>query len=176
MRLLWQKSAGGPIDEADIAAALEVVGGRTFRRELDEWVHGTAELPLAGLLERFAIEVETQPATMAQRLGVRVNESALTGIKVTHVLRDGAAERAGLAPGDELIAVGGWRVRRLDDALRVLAAEGETPIVVGRDQRLLTLALSSSALAGAEVGAVQLKPAEKADAEARRRYEAWIAG
>jgi len=176
MRLLWQKSSGGPIDEADIAAALEAVGGRTFRRELGEWVHGTAELPLAGLLERFAIEVEPQPATLAQRLGVRVNESALTGIKLTHVLRDGAAERAGLAPGDELIAVGGWRVRRLDDALRVLATEGETPIVVGRDQRLLTLALSSSALAGAEAGAVQLKPAEKADVEARRRYEAWIAG
>ncbi len=128
------------------------------------------------MLQRFAVEIESQPATMAQRLGVRVNESALTGIKVTHVLRDGAAEQAGLAPGDELIAVGGWRVRRLDDALRALAPAGETPLVVGRDQRLLTLTLSSSALAGSDAGAVQLKPAEKADAEARRRYEAWIAG
>ena len=51
---------------------------------------------------------------------MRVSESALTGVKVTHVLRDGAGERAGLAPGDELIAVDGWRLRRLDDALRVL--------------------------------------------------------
>ena len=174
MRLLWQKSTGGPIDEADIAAAFEAVGGRSFERELASWVHGTDELPLAALLQRFAVEVEQQPATLAQRLGVRVNESALTGIKVTHVLRDAAGERAGLAPGDELIAVGGWRVRRLDDALRALAPEGETPLLVGRDQRVLTLAIDGASLVGA--GAVQLKPAEKADAEARRRYEAWNAG
>ena len=174
MRLLWQKSAGGPIDEADIAAALESVGGRSFEREIASWVHGTDELPLAALLRSFAVDVETQPATLAQRLGVRVSEGALTGIKVTHVLRDGAGERAGLAPNDELIAVGGWRFRRLDDALRALAPEGETPILVSRDQRVLTLAIEAAALAGA--GAVQLQPADKADAQARRRYEAWIAG
>jgi predicted metalloprotease with PDZ domain len=94
MRLLWQKSGGGPIDEADIAAALEAVGGRSFEREMAAWVHGTDELPLTALLQRFAVEVEAQPATLAQRLGVRVNESALTGVKVSHVLRDGAGERA----------------------------------------------------------------------------------
>ena len=52
----------------------------------------------AALLQRFGVEVEAQPATLAQRLGVRVSESALTGVKVSHVLRGGAAERAGVAP------------------------------------------------------------------------------
>jgi predicted metalloprotease with PDZ domain len=137
-------------------------------------VHGTDELPLAELLARFAVDVEAQAATLAQRLGIRVSESALTGVKVSHVLRDGAGERAGLAPGDELIAAGGWRIRRLDDALRALVPDGETPLLVSRDQRLLTLALDGAVLTG--TGAVQLKPVEKADAEARRRYEAWIAG
>jgi len=174
MRLLWRKSAGGAIDEADIAAALEEVGGRSFERELAEWVHGTGELPLAELLQRFAVDVEPQPATLAQRLGVRVNESALTGVKVSHVLRDGAGERAGVAAGDELIAIGGWRVRRLDDALRAIAPAGETALLVGRDQRVLALALDAAALTGA--GAVQLKPRADGDAEARRRYEAWLAG
>jgi predicted metalloprotease with PDZ domain len=174
MRLLWQRSSGGAVDEADIAAALEQVGGRSFARELAEWVHGTGELPLAELLQRFAVDVESQPATLAQRLGVRVSESALTGVKVSHVLRDGAAERAGVAAGDELIAVAGWRVRRLDDALRALAPTGETQLVVGREQRVLTLVLDAAALTGA--GAVQLKAAADADADARRRFEAWIAG
>ncbi|MBV9890368.1 MAG: M61 family metallopeptidase, partial [Rhizobacter sp.] len=174
MRLLWHKSSGGAIDEADIAAALEQVGGRSFARELAEWVHGTGELPLAELLQRFAVELEAQPATLAQRLGVRVSESALTGVKVTHVLRDGAAERAGVSAGDELLAVGGWRVRRLDDALRALAPSGETTLLVGREQRVLTLVLDAGALTG--IGAVQLTPAADADAHARSRYEAWIAG
>ena len=69
-------------------------------------VHGTGELPLAPLLQHAGIDWQAQTATLAQRLGLRVNESALTGIKVSHVLRGGAAERAGLAAGDELLAVG----------------------------------------------------------------------
>jgi hypothetical protein len=109
-----------------------------------------------------------QPATLAQRLGVRVSESALTGVKVTHVLRGGAAERLGLAAGDELIGVGGWRLRRLDDALRFVAPGGETPLVVSRDQRLLELRFDADALAGDERGAVQLRRADAASAEAQR--------
>jgi len=174
MRLLWQKSGGGAIDEADIAAALETVGARSFEREMAAWVRGTDELPLTALLQRFAVEVEAQPATLAQRLGVRVNESALTGVKISHVLRDGAGERAGVAPGDELIAIDGWRLRRLDDASRVLAPEGTTTLLVGRDQRVLSLPIAIDSLAGADAGALQLKPAEKADAETRRLREAWI--
>jgi predicted metalloprotease with PDZ domain len=174
MRLLWQKSGGGPIDEADIAAALEAVGGRSFEREMAAWVHGTDELPLPALLQRFAVEVEAQPATLAQRLGVRVSESALTGVKVSHVLRDGAGERAGIAPGDELIGIDGWRLRRLDDASRVLAQEGTTTLLVGRDQRLLSLPVAIGSLAAADAGVSQLKPAEKADAATRRLREAWI--
>jgi predicted metalloprotease with PDZ domain len=176
MRRLWQASEGGPIDEGDIAAALQAVGGRSYERELAQWVHGTEELPLAGLLQRFAIELDAQPATLAQRLGVRTSESALTGIKVTHVLRGGAGEAAGLAPGDELIAAGGWRLRRLDDALRTVPAAGETTLLVGRDQRIVALPLAIESLAGAEAGALQLRVDDKADAAARRLHEAWLAG
>ncbi len=176
MRQLWRTSGGGPIAEADIAAALEAVGGRSYERELAEWVHGTGELPLATLLERFGVEIESQPATLAQRLGVRISESALTGVKVTHVLSDGAAERAGLAPGDELLAAGGWRLRRLDDALRALAPEGDTTLLVGRDQRIIAIALPADSLGAIGAGSVQLKPVEGAGGDARRLYEAWIAG
>ncbi len=176
MRQLWRTSGGGPIDEADIAAALEVVGGRSYARELAEWVHGTGELPLADLLRRVGVGIESQPATLAQRLGVRVSESALTGVKVTHVLRDGAAERAGLAPGDELLAVGGWRLRRLDDALRSLPSGGETSLLVGRDQRVFAVGLPVDSLGASSAGSVQLKPADGAGGDARRLYEAWIAG
>jgi predicted metalloprotease with PDZ domain len=176
MRRLWHASDGGLIDEADIAAALESLGGRSYARELAAWVHGTGELPLAPLLQRFGVEIEVQPATLAQRLGVRVSESALTGVKLTHVLRGGAGEQAGLAPGDEILAVAGWRVRRLDDALRALPSAGDAVLIVGRDQRVLELPLAVASLAGAEAGALQLRSVEKMDVETRRRYEAWTGG
>ncbi|HWH82606.1 MAG TPA: PDZ domain-containing protein, partial [Burkholderiaceae bacterium] len=132
MRALWAASGGGPIDEAQIGAALQQVGGRSYASELASWVHGTDELPLKALLEAAGVEWREEPATLAQRLGVRVAESALTGIKVSQVLRGGAAERAGLAPGDELLAVAGWRLRRLDDALRVLGPDADAPLLVAR--------------------------------------------
>ncbi len=176
MRRLWVSSDGGPIDEADIAAALEAVGGRSYATELAAWVHGTGELPLAALLARFGVALERQPATLAQRLGVRVSESALTGVKVTHVLRGGAGERIGLSAGDELIGVGGWRLRRLDDALRFLAPAGATPLLLARDQRLLGVSLDVGLLAGEEGGAVQLRRVDGASAEARALGQAWISG
>ena len=139
-------------------------------------MHGTGELPLAELLPRFGVGVERQPATLAQRLGVRVSESALTGVKVTHVLRGGGGERIGLAAGDELIGVGGWRLRRLDDALRFAAPAGATPLCIARDQRLLDLRFDPGLLAGDESGPVQLRRVDGATPEARRLGEAWISG
>ncbi len=175
MRWLWSHSGGGPIDEADIAAALEAVGGRSYAAEIASWVHGTGELPIEPLLRRFGVDFDRQPATLAQRLGVRVSEGSLTGVKVTHVLRGGAGEAAGLAAGDEIIAAGDWRLRRLDDALRSLSPAGETSLLVARDQRILRLGLDARAFAAA-AGTVQLRRAENAGAEARALCEAWIAG
>ena len=52
MRHLWVTHRGGPINEAQIAAALQQVGGRSFAGELAAWVHGTDDLPLQPLLAR----------------------------------------------------------------------------------------------------------------------------
>ena len=47
LRRLWSRSGGGPIDEADIAGALEAVGGRAYADELAQWVHGTVRAAVA---------------------------------------------------------------------------------------------------------------------------------
>ncbi len=177
MRRLWNASAGGPIDEAAIAAALAAVGGRSYAPELAAWVHGTDELPLQALLAGAGVEWTTEAATLAQRLGVRVAESALTGIKVQTVLRGGVAEAAGLAPGDELIAIDGWRLRRLDDALRVLVPGQEATLLAARDQRLLSLGVCLPE-AGAAVceppGAIALTLATDAAPSALALRQAWL--
>jgi predicted metalloprotease with PDZ domain len=174
MRRLWMSSAGGPIDEAQIAAALQEVGGRPYTDELAQWVHGTDDLPLQALLERAGIDWSGERATLAQRLGVRVAESALTGVKVSQVLRGGAAEAAGLCAGDEIIAVSGWRLRRLDDALRVLTDGQAAPLLVARDQRVLTLSLQLPGALAADPGGVALKLAAKPARPALALRKAWL--
>ena len=175
MRTLWVASGGGPIDEAQIAAALQQVGGRSYAAELAAWVHGTDELPLPGLLERAGVAWNAEPATLAQRLGVRVSEGALTGVKVSQVLRGGAAEQAGLAAGDELLAVDGWRVRRLEDALRLLTPEVAAPWLVARDQRVLPLSLRLPAETLPSAGAITLKLAAAPAKAAAALRKAWLA-
>ena len=175
MRRLWAQHDGGPIDEADIAAALEAIGGRSYASELAAWVHGTAELPIEAMLAKVGVVVEAVPATLAQRLGLRVAESALTGVKVTHVLRGGAGEAAGFAAGDELLAAGGWRLRRLDDALRLAESGTAAPLLVARDQRVSTLSITLPDEAAA-AGAVTLRPAAKPPAAALALFKAWLAG
>ena len=180
MRHLWNASGGGAISRSDIAAALRTVGGRSFEKELAAWVDGVGELPLQALLRRFGIESQVQAATLAQRLGIRVSESALTGVKVTHVLRGSAAESAGLAAGDEILALGSWRLRRLEDAARLLVPGEAAALLVARDQRILNLRLIAPArvdnAAGASGTAITLGIASKAPRTAQVLRQAWLDG
>lgn len=139
MQRLWTTSAGGPVSEADILAAVEALGGEAVASRLHAWVHGTDELPLRELLETHGVAWRYEGrATVAQRLGLRVREAALTGIGVTHVLAGGAAEAGGINARDEILGCNGWRLRRLDDVLGLLpAGSSRLRLLVSRDQRLL---------------------------------------
>jgi predicted metalloprotease with PDZ domain len=142
MRHLWQAHPDGLITEDGIAQALQVISGRSYAPELSAWVHGTTELPLPELLAALGVDWQTQPGSVAQRLGVRVNESALTGVRITHVMHGSRAYQAGLSAGDELLGVGNWRVRRLDDIQRLTRLnDPQQPALwlVSRDQRLVSL-------------------------------------
>ncbi len=175
MRLLWDTSSGGPIDEQDVRRALHDVAGRNLDQELQAYVHGTDDLPLPSLLERVGVQWQAQPATMAQRLGLRVSETPLTGVKATHVLRGGAAAQAGVSAGDELLAVEDWRIRRLDEVQRVLRPGASGTLLVARDQRLLKLPLTVPT-DDAATGTVALSLDAKASKQAQALRKAWLAG
>jgi len=147
MRELWVRTDGGPMKEADVARALRRLGGRSFERELADWVHGTADLPVADLLQRHGAKVSQDKAPLAQQLGLRVAESNGT-LSVKTVLRGGAAEAAGLAAGDEWLGielpaarrgapVEAWRLHKLDELPGLLGPRQRFVALVSRDRRLL---------------------------------------
>jgi predicted metalloprotease with PDZ domain len=137
MRRLWAGSGGGPIAEDDIVAAVADLGGAEVAADLRRWVHGTDDLPLAPLLRGVGVTLQPEAAPgLAAALGLRVAEGAVSGVQVRQVLRGGAAERAGVAAGDELLAVDGWRVRRLDDAQQWLTPAAPFELLLARDQRV----------------------------------------
>jgi len=168
MLQLWAGSDGGPISEADILAAVTALGGAEVSAQLHGWVHGTDELPLQSLLATHGVDWrEDGRQSVAQRLGLRARESALTGVQVSHVLTGGAAEAAGVSARDEVLGCNGWRLRRLDDAPGLLAA-GDTQLrlLISRDQRLIELTVELPPARPASV-ALTLADGEQA---ARRRW------
>jgi predicted metalloprotease with PDZ domain len=178
MRRLWQVasersgSAGGPITEADIAAALQAVGGRSLAPELTAWVHGRDELPLQALLQRGGVRWNREAPTLAQRLGARLQE-APGGPKVQAVLDGGLAASLGLAAGDELLALGDWRLAKVDDLTLYGAFDAEQPqtLLLSRDRRLLSLTLPATT--GTVEGAVGLTVDPQPEPQALQRRERW---
>lgn len=148
MRRLWRRCAGGPMRESDFAAELEHLGGRPFDHEMTSWVHGTGELPLKRLLGLHGIEWKEDIAPLAQTLGLKASDTA-TGVVIETVFQGGAAEQAGMAAGDEWLAVESgptgqrqtWRILKLDDVTLYRSANDPLIAWVSRDRRLLRLDL-----------------------------------
>ena len=148
MRSLWQRCQGGPMREQDVLDALQALTGRSWQRELQAWVHGTSELPLAALLQAQGVRIHAEPGNFAQHLGIR-HADANGSVQIKAVLRGSAAERAGLAAGDEWLGLevgsrnahSSWRVRKLDDVPPLLGAQRKAVALVARDQQLLRLPL-----------------------------------
>ena len=170
---LWRTSQarGGAIDERDIAAALREVGGRSYARELAAWVHGTGELPLAALFDAAGVTQRHSPPAFTAALGLRLSEGALSGVQVKSVLSGGAAERAGVAAGDELLAVDGWRIRRLDDAQQWLTGGQAFELLLVRHQRVLRLSVQPDA---SQPQALALTLADKPAAAAASLRRGWL--
>ena len=160
MRALWKRCAGGPMTEADLRAELASLAGRSLDNELDQWVHSTAELPLAELLAAHGVALKPEQPQLAQRLGLRVTENHSVQLKT--VLRGGPAEKAGMAAGDEWLGLQvqgqGWRIARLEDVAFYAGAATQVTAVVARDGRLLQLPMALPA-AQAAVAPGKSKPA-----------------
>jgi predicted metalloprotease with PDZ domain len=197
MRALWLRSkAGAPsgpylgtpkaklqpgtMTEADFAAVLQQLGGRSFATELAQWVHGTADLPLEPLLKAQGVQVVEDKPQLAQRLGLRVAETN-GAVQVKVVLRGSAAEQAGFCAGDEWLAVGTarggqWRLHKLDDLLLYtgdVAGKTDSKAVqalVSRDKRLQSLTLQLPCAERADLATWMLRSQDAV------RVDAWLAG
>ena len=149
MRGLWKRCKAGPMREQDVLDELQALTGRSWAAELQAWVHSTAELPLAKLLESQGLRIHAEPGNLAQRLGVRAVDSQ-GAVQIKTVLRGSAAEQAGLAAGDEWLGIevgargqgGSWRIGQLDEVPVLLGKERRLTALVSRDRKLLRLPMT----------------------------------
>jgi predicted metalloprotease with PDZ domain len=146
MRGLYKRCKAGPMREQDLLDELQAQTGRSWQAEIGAWVHSTAELPVAKLLESQGIQIHVESTGFGDRLGLRHSDNA-SGVQVKAVLRGSAAEAAGLAARDEWLGIevgakgqgGSWRVTKLSEVPELLGKERKFTALVSRDRQLLRL-------------------------------------
>jgi predicted metalloprotease with PDZ domain len=158
MRALWARHglSGTGVEEDGVERLAEEVTGLRLKKTFDEWLRSTGELPLRALLAGHGVEMFLRAAESSSDKGGRAASSkssaglAMLGVGarasgeeavITHVLEGGAAQAAGLAAGDAIVAVDGLRPGRggLDAALAKRRAGERVAIHAFRRDELLEL-------------------------------------
>lgn len=154
MRLIWQQHGvtldGISEDGLDhlISNLLGSGFSKIWRDIKSRYIFGTEDIPIQKWISSKLISVQTKTQTKLEKiklqLGMRHTE-ANGWLKITHVLDGGAAQVAGLAPGDLLANINGQRITnaRWDKVLNSLAESQDISIAFYRDdlehERILIL-------------------------------------
>jgi predicted metalloprotease with PDZ domain len=131
MRLLWERWGARDVGfpEGEVERVVSEVAGVDMAAFFDHAIRGTEELDLAGGLAAAGLVLGYRPAApegasptrpVGDPSRERLANEARTGLQlrpeggrvvVAHVQAGSAAWRAGVNPGDELVALDGFRVR-----------------------------------------------------------------
>jgi len=186
MRQLWQeyREQGRGVEPDRIQQLVCEISGADLGEFLDDAIYGTVDLPLGQLLDGVGVDLIQRVAANLQDKGgkdstgelPRVDFGALLkqengAIAIQRVSEDGSAQAAGLAAGDQIIAVDGLRLDLAKFEKKMLRAEpGDFCYVHAfrRDE----LRLFEIELKAAEANTIVLKPG--GSHEAARR--AWLDG
>ncbi|MFZ2852493.1 MAG: peptidase M61, partial [Rhodocyclaceae bacterium] len=111
MRTLWRRhgQTGVGVGDDDIRRIAEECAGIKLKHFFDQAVHGTQDLPLARLLKPFGIRLQRAATGQTPSLGVKTGSDG-NEVNLATVYAGGAAQQAGLAAGDTLLALDGLRV------------------------------------------------------------------
>jgi predicted metalloprotease with PDZ domain len=144
MRLIWQTHGIGlnGIAEGGLDELIHQLLGKGFAKTWNafksRYIFGVEDIPIQQWLDAKTISVQIQSHSKLEQiklqLGLRHSDSN-GWLKVTHVLDGGAAQHAGLAPGDLLASINGERVTaaRWDKVLSSLIPEQVIQICFYRD-------------------------------------------
>ena len=145
-------SSGGPV----LDAQGQLLGINTNRLGEGFYLAIPADEALRGRVDALArgesvrrpqLGITITPGHVARRLRRAVGLPDTEGLLIREVAEDSPAARAGLAPGDLIVAAAGQPVRTVDDLSGALQSAGETielNVLRGTDERSIQVALGQN--------------------------------
>jgi predicted metalloprotease with PDZ domain len=188
VRELWLRygARGIGVPEEGFERLAAEVSGLDLEPFFASAIRGTEDPPLQDLLAQFAVALELRPAAGADDRGGApraANGESLSlgvvirdrdhGLELVNVLDGGAAERAGLNPGDVLVALDRLRVTTRNLARRLARFESGERVTatVFRGDELIEVGL---VLRPASLDTCFLVLRDEADSQALERRRAWL--
>ncbi len=191
MRRLWSRygKKGEGIPERAIELELADLLGVTLEPFFCDYIYGTEDLPLETWFDRLGIGFRARAAdnnedTGGYRadppaeqpgpgLGARFEQQP-AGLRLTHVIAGTAAQEAGLAPGDLLVAIDGERATASNIAELLRRMHGDASEVhFFRRDRLMSAMLPNRP-AAADTCDLWLRPEETLAPGVLARRAAWL--
>ncbi len=142
MQQMWQQFGQSETGytHAQLKSVVESVAGIDLTDFWVKYIEGTDELPFDEFLNPFGLEVKAETAEDAPPyLGVEL-KAETGGAMVKTVIVDSPADRGGLVPGDQILAIDGFRVRanQLNDRLLNYQPDDQIQVTVFHDDQLRT--------------------------------------
>jgi predicted metalloprotease with PDZ domain len=144
MRLIWQKhgvTLDGIAEDGLDDLILELLGSgfsKIWTEIKSRYIFGTEDIPIQKWIASKLVSVKPKSQSKLEKIKLQLSmrHTDMNGwLKITHVLDGGAAQLAGLAPGDLLASINGQRVTsaRLDKILASLTEEQSIHFCFYRD-------------------------------------------
>ncbi len=126
---LWKERPGRGYSDDELAAALSGAAGRSMDEVIEEVSRGRGDLDVDSRLAAAGLELVRRPPGRGAWLGILTRRGD-GKVLVDRIVKDGPAWAAGLAPGEEVVAIDGFRVDDGELATRLEAGKPGDEIVV----------------------------------------------
>ncbi|MGL5080552.1 MAG: M61 family metallopeptidase [Microcoleaceae cyanobacterium] len=174
MEQMWQRFGQTEIGYTpeELQAVVESVAGRNLSDFFQSYIEGTEELPYDHYLEPFGLKLRAEVNENLPDLGLKVvSESGRDLIKF--VMADSPAQRAGLDPDDELLALNGFRVsaEQLSDRLKDFSPGDPVELTVFHQDELRTRRIT---LATPQPRSYQIVSLPNPTLQQQRNFTGWL--
>ncbi|MGB0564669.1 MAG: M61 family metallopeptidase [Spirulinaceae cyanobacterium] len=175
MRQMWQQFGREEIGytEAQLRSVIESVADCDLSAFFADYLEGLTELPLGEALKDFGLALQPQlNAKTPPYLGIRAKDEGRQA-KVQFVELGSPAAAVGLAPGDELVALDGWRLtaKALNSRLLDYQPQDHISLTVFQDEALKTYEIE---LGDRQPQSYKVVPLQKPTPEQAQRLEGWL--
>jgi predicted metalloprotease with PDZ domain len=170
---MWEQFGKAEIGftETQLKNIIESVAGKDLTEFYDRYIHGIEELPFNDYLQPFGLELKHGEA-ITPYLGINVKtENGREVIK--SVAANSPAQLVGVDPGDELLAIDGFKVtaEKLADRLKFYQPEQQIELTLFHADRLMTVPVI---LAAPQPQKYQIQALENNVDRQRQLFKDWV--